>query len=172
MISILAMEKYVASLTTLSTPHYGSKLSSKLMSMPKWCAKLIAFFVNVFYKIFKDENPDILKVGEQLTTSSMEEFNRKVLNSSIVYYQSYSASLDNNKSFLMIIPHKITKYLEKCDTDGIVSVTSSQWGEYKGNIDKNFDHAKMVGAYGSKKSLNEVSSFYLNIIKDLKEKEM
>lgn len=167
MISKLDMDKHVASLTTLSTPHHGSKLSSKLLSMPKWCAKFLAFFINLFYKICKDKKPDILTLGHQLKDDTMIDFNKEVLNSSKVYYQSYSSDLNNKKSFLMFIPHLITKNLENVSTDGIVSVESSVWGEYKGNIKNNYDHAQMVGVYGTNKTLNEVSKFYLDVIENL-----
>ena len=169
MISKLGMDKYVASLTTLSTPHRGSKLSTKLLSMPKWCAKFIAFWVNLFYKINKDKNPDILKLGYQLKDDTMEKFNQEILNSPNVYYQSYSSDLSNKKSFLMFIPHLITKKLENVSTDGIVSIESSVWGEYKGNMKNNYDHAQMVGVYGTNKTLEEVSKFYLDIIENLKQ---
>ena len=49
MISMLDMEDKVASLTTLSTPHHGSNMSRKLLTMPKWIASIIAFFTNSFY---------------------------------------------------------------------------------------------------------------------------
>lgn len=169
MISKLNMDKHIASLTTLSTPHHGSKLSSKLLSMPRWCAKFIAFWVNLFYKINKDKNPDILKLGYQLKDDTMKEFNKEILNSPNVYYQSYSSDLSNKKSFLMFIPHLITKHLENVSTDGIVSVESSAWGDYKGNMKNNYDHAQMVGVYGNNKTLKEVSNFYLDIIKNLSE---
>ncbi len=169
MISKLGMEDHVASLTTLSTPHHGSKLSSKLLTMPKWCAKFLAFFINLFYKICKDKNPDILTLGHQLKDDTMINFNNEVLNSSKVYYQSYSSDLNNKKSFLMFIPHLITKHLENVSTDGIVSVESSVWGDYKGNITNNYDHAQMVGVYGTSRTLNEVSKFYLDIIENLSE---
>ena len=70
----------------------------------------------------------------------------------------------------MLIPHLITKKLENVSTDGIVSIESSIWGDYQGNMKNNFDHGEMVGAYGTKKRLNEVSQFYLDIIKELKQK--
>lgn len=170
MISKLNMEDHVASLTTLSTPHRGSKLSAKLIKMPKLLAKFIAFWINLFYKICKDKNPDIIKVGEQLSDENMKVFNLEILNSEKVYYQSYSSNLENKKNFLMGIPFSITKKLENEGTDGIVSINSSVWGEYKGNIPENYDHAKMVGAYGSKKSLQKVAEFYYSIVKELKEK--
>lgn len=164
------MGKHIASLTTLSTPHHGSKISSNLLKMPKWMAKLVAFWINLFYKVFKDKNPDILALAEDLTDYKMKEFNQTVLNSNEVYYQSYSSDLDNKKTYLMMIPHKLSKYCESDKTDGVVSVESSKWGEYQGNMHGDFDHIKMVGAYGSKKQIEEVKAFYLEIIADLSER--
>lgn len=170
MISSLNMEDKIASLTTLSTPHHGSKLSVKLLSLPKFIKKIIAFFVNTFYKIFKDKNPDIVCVGKQLTDENMEKFNKENKNSSKVYYQSYSSSLSSNKMFILKVPHYVMKKIENDSTDGIVSINSSVWGEYKGEMPEGIDHAKMVGAYGTYSSLLQISKFYLSIIKDLKEK--
>lgn len=170
MISMLDMEDKVASLTTLSTPHHGSNMSRKLLTMPKWIASIIAFFTNTFYKINGDEHPDIIRVGEQLTDTYMKEFNKKVINSNKVYYQSYSSDIAHKKSFVIFLPKEFSKYCENESTDGIVSISSSVWGDYKGNMDNDYDHAEMVGAYGSKKTLNEVSRFYLSIIKELKVK--
>ena len=104
------------------------------------------------------------------THNKREEINKKVLNSNKVYYQSYSSDIANKKTFLMILPRKISKYCENETTDGIVSISSSVWGDYKGNMDKDYDHAEMVGAYGNKKTLKSVSKFYLNIVKELQEK--
>ena len=61
------------------------------------------------------------------------------------------------------------KKIENDSTDGIVSINSSVWGEYKGEMPEGIDHAKMVGAYGTYSSLLQISKFYLSIIKDLKE---
>ena len=169
MISMLNMEDKVASLTTLSTPHHGSKLSRKLLTLPNWIKKLIAVFVNLFYKICKDEHPDILGVGKQLTDESMIEFNNKIINSEKVFYQSYSSSLNSNKMFVLKIPNAIMHKIENEDSDGMVSISSSKWGEYKGDMPEGIDHAKMVGAYGTYNSLLTISKFYLNIIKELKE---
>ena len=43
-------------------------------------------------------------------------------------------------------------------------------GDYRGSVENNYDHIKMVGAYGGKKALKEISKFYLEIVKELKEK--
>lgn len=170
MISSLKMDDKVASLTTLSTPHRGSNMSRIILKMPKWIASTLALFINLFYKLFKDKNPDILTLAHELTDTQMVKFNKDNVNSDKVYYQSYSSDIANKKTFLMILPRKISKYCENDTTDGIVSISSSAWGDYKGNMDNDYDHAEMVGAYGNKKTLNNVSKFYLNIVKELQEK--
>ena len=45
LIKELKMEDHVASLTTLCTPHKGSKIADKLLSLPKWIIKILEIFV-------------------------------------------------------------------------------------------------------------------------------
>ena len=167
MISRLDMEEHVASLTTLSTPHHGSGLSAKLLQMPAFMAKTIAFFTNAFYRLLGDHQPDILRLGQELTKDAMEAFNTSVPNAPSVYYQSFSSTAPHKKAFLRFIPYQISRYCEQDDTDGMVAVKSSQWGNYRGSISAELDHFKMVGVYGSKTKLTGVSLFYLHIIQEL-----
>ena len=169
MISCLDMASHVASLTTLSTPHHGSKLCSTLLKMPMWMAKLISFFTNMGFRILKDKNPDLLALGQELTDTAMEDFNRKVPNHPQVYYQSYASNAANKKAFLLFIPYELSKYCEQGETDGMVSVSSSQWGAFKGRIPEDFDHFQMVGVYGSRRRLINVGLFYLHIIQELRD---
>lgn len=168
MISKLKMDDKVASLTTLSTPHHGSKLAERLLKLPKFIRYPVEFFVNTFYKLCKDKEPDIIGLGTQLTKKNMKEFNEYVTNSPKVYYQSFSSNIKNKDIFISKIPDEILTYIENDHTDGIVSVSSAMWGDYKGN--KSFDHIEMVGVYGNKKKLFKVALWYLDIIEDLKKK--
>lgn len=168
MISCLGMEDRVASLTTLSTPHHGSGLSAFLLKMPLWLAKAIAFFNNALFRILGDKKPDILQLGRELTGEAMEKFNEAVPNAPSVYYQSFSSTAPDKKAFLRRIPYQISRYCEQDDTDGMVSVHSSQWGNYRGGMGESIDHFKMVGMYGTQKKLTGVSLFYLHIIQELK----
>lgn len=167
MISKLNMEDRVASLTTLSTPHHGSKMCRKLLKLPYCIQKLISGFLNVFFKIFGDSNPDFLTLAYQLTDTYMLDFNKEVINANDVFYQSFSSNIKSKKMFLMFIPHKFSVYCEKDDTDGIVSLSSSKWGNYRGNILGGFNHSEMVALYGSKSRIKRVSEFYYNIISEL-----
>lgn len=167
MISQLDMAGKVASLTTLSTPHHGSGLSAKLLQMPAFFAKTIAFCSNTFYKLLGDKQPDILRLGQELTAEAMEDFNASVPNAPTVYYQSFSSTAPHKKAFLRFIPYQISRYCEQDDTDGMVAVKSSQWGNYRGSMSAELDHFKMVGVYGSKKKLTGVGLFYLHLIQEL-----
>lgn len=167
MISKLHMADHVASLTTLSTPHHGSGLSEKLLQMPRFLSKTVAFFTDIFFRILGDQKPDILKLGQELTAPEMEKFNESVPNAPGIYYQSFSSTAPHKKAFLRFIPYQISRYCEQDDTDGMVSVTSSQWGNYRGSVGGNIDHFQMVGVYGTEKKLTGVGLFYLHIIQEL-----
>ena len=167
MISQLDMDHCVASLTTLSTPHHGSGLSAKLLKMPKFMAKTVAFCADLSYRLLGDREPDILRLGQELTPEAMEQFNRTAPNMPGVYYQSFSSTAPGKKAFLRYIPYQISRYCEQDDTDGMVSVKSSQWGNYRGSMGAEVDHFKMVGVYGSEKGLTGVGLFYLHIIQEL-----
>ncbi len=168
MISQLDMGQYVASLTTLSTPHHGSGLSEYLLRMPRWIARVIVFFVNGIFRIFGDRQPDFLRLGQELTTDAMAAFNEAVPNIRSVYYQSFSSVAPHKNAFLLFVPYEISRYCEQDDTDGMVAVKSSRWGNYRGPIGEEIDHFKMVGIYGTKRKLTGVSLFYLHIIQELR----
>lgn len=166
MITHLDMARHVASLTTLSSPHRGSGLSGRLVRMPRFLAKIVAFFINLFYRICGDRQPDIFQLGLDLTQEAMEQFNRDTPNAPSVYYQSYSSSI-SGKNAILFIPYQVSHFCEQGATDGVVSVSSSQWGNYRGDIGNDTDHFKMVGVYGNKKQLADVGLFYLHVIHEL-----
>ncbi|MBE6940922.1 MAG: hypothetical protein E7436_05005 [Ruminococcaceae bacterium] len=169
MITHLGMGDHVASLTTLSTPHHGSGLSGKLLALPRFMARFAAFFIDLTFRILGDRHPDILQLGQDLTKASMERFNQDTPNAPGVYYQSFSADVSDKRSFLLFLPYHISRYCEQGGTDGMVSVSSSQWGQYRGNICEDVDHFKMVGFYGRKKNLSGIAGFYLQIIEELQD---
>lgn len=167
LISHLDMAEQVASLTTLSTPHHGSGLSSALLKMPRFLASIIAFFTNTLFRILGDAQPDIWTLGQDLSRECMAQFNECTPDAAGVYYQSFSSTTSNKKAFLRFVPYEISRYCEQDDTDGMVSVTSSRWGNYRGSMGENIDHFEMVGVLGSKQKITGVGLFYLHIIQEL-----
>lgn len=169
MISEFGMASNVASLTTLSTPHHGSKLCANVLRFPNWIMKPLCFFVDRIFRLFGDQSPNIRSVAEELTDSAMERFNACVPNHPAVYYQSYSSQASKANAFLVYIPYQISRYCEQDETDGLVSVTSSQWGNYKGQMQGNLNHLQMIALYGRKKRRQQVADFYQHIITQLRD---
>lgn len=167
MISCLNMAEHIATLTTLSTPHHGSGLSARLLKMPHFMAKCIAGFSNITFRLLGDKQPDLYQLGLDMTPEAMEQFNETCPNHPSVYYQSFSSTAPDKKAFLRHIPYQISRHCEQDDTDGMVSVSSSKWGNYRGSVGGNIDHFQMVGTYGSKKKLMGVGLFYLHIVQEL-----
>jgi triacylglycerol lipase len=117
----------VRSLTTIATPHRGSSAADML---------------------FRDIGPDLLpriyrllsrfKVDygafSQLTTPYMrDKFNRVVPNHPDVKYFSYGASATPHLFSVFRMSHDLMNVIEG-PNDGLVSVRSAKWGEYRGTL--------------------------------------
>ncbi|MCD8373325.1 MAG: hypothetical protein LUD27_08515 [Clostridia bacterium] len=126
LISSLGMADKVASLTTIGTPHRGSKTMDKF---PKWTFKISAFFTHIGMRIIGDKHPQVYKVYVSFRASEMEKFNLENPDNDKVYYQSYAFVL--NKGSSLWLPHKAIKRFEG-DNDGLVSTYSAEWGDFKG----------------------------------------
>ena len=169
MIQNLGMEDGVASLTTLCTPHKGSPLASNILRAPKWILKIIAFFINFWYRIFGDKHPDSLAVCKQLAQSNDIE-KETFLFSDKVYCQSYSSKMEKAKDdFVMGIPLMFSHYYEKgVDSDGAVSKESAVFGEYKGDaFDQSVSHTEITDFLTKKKKKEKIYAFYYQLCEDL-----
>ena len=169
MISTLQMHARVASLTTLSTPHHGSRLSATILKGPKWAIHILSRLINFFFRLLGDRNPDIWAAAKELTDAAMEEFNRRVPDHTEVYYQSYSSKASKTNAFIVYIPYQISRYCEQDETDGLVSVHSSRWGAYQGNVQGNLNHLQLTALIGGKRQRQAVAEFYLQLITQLRD---
>lgn len=171
MIRNLGMEEAVASLTTLCTPHKGSQWATKIYGLPMFVKKFIAFWLNFWYRIFGDKHPDSLAVCEQLRF--VNDIETDTLNfSDKVYCQSYSSVLKRSRDdFIMGIPLIFSKHWENDNSDGLVSVEASKFGEYRGNASEDsISHSEIVGFALSKKKREKVYAFYLSLCAELAER--
>lgn len=179
-ISSLGMAEVVASLTTISTPHHGSKTMDLLLKLPDFSFRAASFFANHWFKLLGDSNPDFHFVCKQLSAAYAEEFNRNNADAQGVYYQSYAGVMKNSFSDLMMFwPHFWVKRIEG-ESDGLVTPASAQWGNFKGVLkgatSRGISHADEVDMRRrrlSKKTregcINDISDVYVKIIKDLKQ---
>ena len=169
MISHLDMSDKVASLTTLCTPHKGSPVATKIWGLPMWFKKYLSFFINGFYKIIGDKNPDAMTACEQLKTTENSADNDSFADT--VYYQSYSTTLKNkNDCLLMAIPMYILTKTGESKNDGIVSEDSSIFGTYKGEcLAESVSHTQIVDFLAKRKSRQKIFGFYIGLCQELEE---
>lgn len=168
LIEKLGMEDRVASLTTLCTPHKGSPIASLFLKFPRWILKLIAFWVNFWYRLFDDRNPDALAVCEQL--QRIEAIETETLGfSDKVYCQSFSTTMERVKDdFIMGIPLMFSRYMENVESDGLVPIDSTVFGKYRGNcIDEPISHTEIVDFMVSDKKRDKIYAFYSAICEEL-----
>lgn len=169
MIRELDMAGKVASLTTLCTPHRGSAIATHLWSLPMWVKKVITFFINGFYKLIGDKNPDSMKVCEQL--KKPEEDTVEESFSDKVYCQSYSTKLRSGKDcVLMAVPLTLYNYTEGVENDGMVSEESAKYENYRGEcLDDSVSHTQIVDFLAAKRNRRRILEFYVSLAKELGE---
>lgn len=171
MIDTLHMEDAVASVTFLATPHKGSQIATKLYAFPKPLRWLIALYLTIAYRIFGDKKPEVLKVCQQLSYTPdgvLENFDHH----DGIFMQSYSTTLEKSSDdFVMGIPLYFSRRFENIPSDGLVSVASAQFAEYKGNCtDASVSHSEIVDFMVGKQKKEKIYAFYISLCQDLAER--
>lgn len=131
-ISVLGMAPKVASLTTLATPHHGSKTVDLLMKLPDPLIRFAGFCADRWCRILGDKHPHSYKVFHSFTTQSAAQFNADTPDREGVFYQSCAFVMKHPFSdFLMWFPNLIVGWIDG-ENDGLLSPASVQWGHVLG----------------------------------------
>ncbi|KAH4062393.1 hypothetical protein HBI82_174890 [Parastagonospora nodorum] len=155
----------ILSLTTIASPHRGSAFADYMFDTigPRRIKRI--------YKVMEYFG---FETGafSQLTQKYMaESFNPRTPDIGDVKYYSYGASLEPNSWSVFAASHAIVKRTEGLN-DGLVSIQSSQWGDYKGTL-IGVSHLDLINwtnrlkwwlwsLTGSKRNFNAIA-FYLDI---------
>ncbi|CAO1625606.1 unnamed protein product [Parajaminaea phylloscopi] len=160
----------VRSVTTIATPHKGSPFASYLL----------------YDVIGRERLPSLLNLVQRvgipgggeafdcLTTESMRAFNERVLDVPGVRYTSWGAAFKPGLFNEFRFPHGII-WEKEGHNDGLVSIESAKWGEYKGTFKGT--HIDLIGwgnaiqtqwasLTGSEYPFDS-QSFYLMVCEDL-----
>lgn len=176
-ITNLALSSKVASHTSISGPHRGSSVADvvfKVIPQSGW--NLTGAFLDFFYVfVMGDKNPNSLQNGWEMTRNQMVNvFNPNCPNAVGVYYQSWTSRIKNwSNSIILGIPWLICKHYEG-DNDGLVSVNSAKWGNFRGVINSAWwelggvDHLNIVGQLLGITPGFSASGFFVDVAKDLK----
>ncbi len=177
-ISNLGLGNKVASYTSLSGPHQGSSVADMIFNIvPNQGWALAGDALDIVYTfVFGDDDPNSLENGLEVTRPYMQDvFNPNCPDVSGVYYQSYASKIKYvSNSLVLEIPWLICLAYEGAN-DGLVSVTSAQWGEYRGVTSGAFwcggvDHLNFVNQFFGVTPGFDAPEFYVDLAEDLKNK--
>jgi len=147
LIAKLDMADRVASLTTISTPHRGSSLALMALKQPERLRELVRNAANWVGENVMEVEADFHAAVESLTPRAVtNDFNRDVQDVDGVYYASWAGSAGKgalNSINPVFRPFNAWLYSREGINDGIVSVASATWGEFRGEMEA--DHLQQVG---------------------------
>ena len=181
MITTLGLADKIATLTTVSTPHRGSRTLDKLYKAPGFLFKLVGIYVNFVNRMLGDKKPDFVRTCHQFTTAEAERFNKENPDAEGVFYQSYATVMKHPMSdFLLWICNAVISRVEG-ENDGLVAAWSAKWTNFRGVLrsasGRGISHADSVDWRRhcfSRKSvegkISDMPRFYVHVVRDLVKK--
>lgn len=175
-ITKLGCAKYVASLTTINTPHQGCIFAEYLLNhAPEGFVKTIEQTYNAAFKKLGDINPDFLAAVRSLTNSACQQFNKEVPDMQGVVYKSVGSRAAKARSgkFPLNVSYPIVKKFDG-PNDGLVALSAQQWGESftplipKGR--QGITHADVIDLNRIDIKGFDVREFYVKMVSDLRER--
>ena len=175
-ISRLQMAPYVASLTTINTPHRGCEFADYLLNLiPEKQKNAVAAAYNATLKKLGDANPDFLAAVGDLTASACRKLNEELPDPEGVYIQSTGSCLKHASGgrFPLNLTNRFV-HLFDGENDGLVGEASFRWGEAYTYLTapghRGISHGDMIDLNRENIEGFDVREFYVNLVKDLKEK--
>lgn len=177
-ISTLNMSEYIASLTTISTPHHGSLTVDQLLRFPDFMVRFVAGCWDIWLRICGDKNPNAYEVFKIFSTAKAEEFNRHNPDAPEVYYQSYAFVMKHVWSdMLMFVPATVVKFFEG-PNDGLLAPRAVAWTNFRGiitsNSNRGISHCDEVDLRRSRltrkkgEGISDITDFYVAVADDLR----
>lgn len=182
-ISTLGAAEYVASLTTVCTPHNGSETMDAIMKFPRWMLKTGCLFADLWFRILGDSHPDCFSCISLFTTSEAEKFNRENPNNESIYYQSYAFVMSRASSdMLMWLSNLVVGHFEG-ENDGLLAPRAVKWtnfrGVFRGTGKRGISHLDEIDlrrrpltkkAEADISDITDIVDFYKNIVRELANK--
>ncbi|MBQ3101128.1 MAG: triacylglycerol lipase [Clostridia bacterium] len=173
-IAKLGAAPYVASLTTINTPHRGCIFADYLLTkIPVSVKNKVASVYNSTLKNLGDSNPDFLAAVNDLTAPTCIALDREMTCPKDIYCQSVGSRLD--KSTGGKLPLNFTYHLVKYfdgPNDGLVGESSFAWGEnftlLTPDHKRGISHADMIDLNRENIEGFDVREFYVDLVNALK----
>lgn len=168
------MEPYVASLTTINTPHRGCEFADYLLSKigEKYQAKVASMYESALRKV-GDPNPNFIAAVTDLTSSACARLNQEMPYPQGVFCQSFGSKLNGVTSgqFPLNFSTLLVGHFDG-PNDGLVGEKSFRWGqEYqyitvKGN--RGVSHGDVIDLNRENIDGYDVREFYVQLVSKLR----
>lgn len=166
---------YVASLTTINTPHRGCEFADYLLSkIPEAQKQAVAKAYNAALRKFGDSNPDFLAAVYDLTAASCAKINEEVQNVERVFYQSVGSKLSRAAGgrFPLNFSYQLVHYFDG-NNDGLVGEKSFPWGDkYRfltASGNRGISHGDMIDLNRENFDGFDVREFYVQLVDELRQ---
>ncbi|MBQ2676500.1 MAG: triacylglycerol lipase [Clostridia bacterium] len=176
-ISELDMAPYIASLTTVNTPHRGCGFADFLLEkLPQDIKDRVADTYNKTLKRLGDENPDFIAAVSDLTEAACKERNEKLkCMPDEIFCQSVGSKMNKAKNgkFPLNFSYHLVKLFDG-DNDGLVSESSFEWGSEYTYVtvtgERGVSHGDMIDLNRENIKEFDVREFYVQLVNDLKKR--
>ncbi len=173
-ISCLGAAPYVASVTTINSPHRGCLFAEHLLQkIPKSTLDFMARSYNQTMKKLGDKNPDFIASVKDLTQSRCQQLNKQMPDQPNIYCQSVGSKLNRAISgkFPLNISYPMVKRFDGAN-DGLVSIDSFEWGQaytfLSTDQNRGISHGDVIDLYRENIPGFDVREFYVQMVSDLK----
>lgn len=167
---------YVASLTTINTPHRGCVFAEHLLGKAsEGFVTKIENAYNAAYCALGDESPDFLAAVKDLTDSACRRFNEETPDAEGVMYQSVGsiARRAQGGRFPLNVSYPIVKKYDG-ENDGMVALSSMEWGESFTALypsgERGITHGDVIDLSREDFRGFDIPEFYVGLIAELKNK--
>lgn len=166
--------QYVASITTINTPHRGCGFADYMLkkTSPEIKEK-VANTYNSTLKKLGDQSPDFIAAISCLTEEYCSDFNSRIFDVSEIRYRSVGSKLNHatNGKFPLSFSYPLVKHFDG-PNDGLVSEKSFAWGEsytfLTTNGKRGISHGDMIDLNRENIDGFDVREFYVQLVSNLK----
>ena len=175
-ISEFGLAPYVASLTTVNSPHRGCLFADQLLgAIPEDIQNKVAKAYNVTLSALGDETPDFLAAVGDLTAEACQKRNEMLTFPDGIFAQSVGSVMEHPRKgqFPLNLSYRYVKNFDG-DNDGLVGESSFEFGEkytlLRSDGKRGISHADIIDLGRENIPEFDVRAFYTELVSDLRKR--
>ena len=173
-ISEFGLASYVASITTVNTPHRGCLFAEQLLhAIPESVKNKVATVYNTTLTALGDETPDFLAAVGDLTAEACQKRNELLTFPEGIFAQSIGSVMENphKGQFPLNLSYRYVKNYDG-ENDGLVGEYSFAWGEkytlLRSKGTRGISHGDVIDLNRENIRDFDVRAFYSELVSDLR----